>query len=240
MAKPLLQSIPASSVYYMKAKQDLDQITQNYQVAAYLTKAQNFYRDGNIPDALKQVATGLQNNAENQSLLTLQTHLRQMGTLIDPLNTAKAMSQPDDVNALLQYRKACTDIISLEPDPLNAIRKSAQDTLSQITDKLTQASQAAVAKAATLSQGGDRKEALRLYNLAVQATPDNQDYATQRDQLKQQIVSDCRELYQKGIVHEDLGQTDMAKQAFQQIINIGIPNEDYYQRAQRKLKGYSQ
>ena len=136
LAQPLLQSIPDDSVYYIKAKQDLDVIAENHQVAVYLNKAQNLYQNGNISDALKQVAAGLQNSANNATLLALQTHYRQMGALIGPLNTAKAMGQPDDVGALLQYRKTCTDIIALEPDTLNNFRKSAEDTLSQVSANL--------------------------------------------------------------------------------------------------------
>jgi lipoprotein NlpI len=53
-------------------------------------------------------------------------------------------------------------------------------------------------------------------------------------------VADCHDLYDKGIVHQDLGQTDLARQAFQQILQIGIPGlpagDDYYERATRKLK----
>jgi tetratricopeptide (TPR) repeat protein len=101
---------------------------------------------------------------------------------------------------------------------------------------LVQAAQASAAKAAKTLQMGDRKEALRLYDLAVKANPGNQNYVGPRDKLRHEIVAECRELYQKGIVHQDLGQSDLARQAFQQILNIGVPGEDYYERAVRKLK----
>jgi Flp pilus assembly protein TadD len=72
--------------------------------------------------------------------------------------------------------------------------------------------------------------------LAAKANPDNQNVVDARDKLRQQIVSDCRSLYDKGIVHEELGQSDLARAAFKQVLAIGIPDEDYYKRAANKLK----
>jgi len=41
-------------------------------------------------------------------------------------------------------------------------------------------------------------------------------------------------------VHEDLGQSDMARDAFKQVLAIGIPGEDYYKKAASKLKAMGQ
>jgi hypothetical protein len=79
-----------------------------------------------------------------------------------------------------------------------------------------------------------------LFDLAVKANASDPNVVSQRDKLHKQIVADCRALYEKGIVHEDLGQADMAHTAFQQVIDTGIPGEDYYERAARKLKGAGQ
>ncbi len=236
MAQPLLQSIPATSVYFIEAKEALDQIAKSRQVADYVAKAQNYYRDGRIAEALTEIDAGLQQAPDSTLLLEWQNRVRQMEALVKPLETAEAMSRPDNVDALLQDRKACEDVLNLEADPLNALRKRAQVAQTRIADKLVQAAQASAAKAAKTLQMGDRKEALRLYDLAVKANPGNQNYVGPRDKLRHEIVAECRELYQKGIVHQDLGQSDLARQAFQQILNIGVPGEDYYKRAVRKLK----
>ncbi len=236
MAQPLLQSIPATSVYFIEAKESLDQIAKSRQVADYVAKAQNYYRDGRIAEALTEIDAGLQQAPDSTLLLGWQNRARQMEALVKPLETAEAMSRPDNVDALLQDRKACEDVLNLEADPLNALRKRAQGAQTRIAEKLVQAAQTSAAKAAKTLQTGDRKEALRLYDLAVKANPGNQDYVGQRDKLRHEIVARCRELYQKGIVHQDLGQSDLARQAFQQILDIGVPGEDYYERAVRKLK----
>ena len=240
MAEPLLQSIPPGSVYFTEAKEALDQISKNRQIAGFLNKAQALYRDGHLPEALTEIDSGLQQSPDNSLLLNLQKRIRQMEALYKPLEAAEALSQPNDVAALLQNRKACEDIVSLEEDPLNTLRKRAQAAEAQISGKLQEAAQTAAASAAQALQAGNRKEALRLFDLAVKANASDQNVVDQRDKLRQQIVADCRALYQKGIVHEELGQSDLAHKAFQQVIDTGIPGEDYYERAVKKLKGATQ
>jgi tetratricopeptide (TPR) repeat protein len=163
-----------------------------------------------------------------------------MEALVKPLEAAEALSQPDNVEALLQYQKTCNDVINLEDDPLNAMRKRAQAAGTRIAEKLQAVSQADASQAADALQAGNRKESLRLYDLAVKANPNNQGIVGQRDKLYQQIVADCRDLYQKGIVHEDLGQSDMARESYKQVLAIGIPGEDYYKKAADKLKAMGQ
>jgi tetratricopeptide (TPR) repeat protein len=236
MAQPLFQSIPATSVYFTEAKQSLDDIAKSRQVAGYLSNAQALYRDGRITEALTEIDSGLQQASDSKLLLDMQSRVRQMEALLKPLETAESLSQPDNVKALLRDQKTCEDVVALETDPLNSLRKRAQATEAQIADKLVQAAQSAAGKAAVLLQAGNRKDALISYDLAVKANPGDQNVVGLRDQLRQKIVADCRASYQKGIVHEELGQSDQARVAYQVVLKIGIPGEDYYERATRKLK----
>ena len=240
MAEPLLKSIPTNSVYFTEVREKLVQITQSRQIADYLNKAQAFYRDGRITDALTEIEAGLQQASGNSQLLNLQKRIRQMGALVKPLEAAETLSQPDNVEALLQYQKTCNDVINLEDDPLNALRKRAQEAQTRISEKLQQGSQAFASQAANALQAGNRKEALRLYDLAVKANSNDQGAIAQRDKLHQQIVAECQALYKKGIVHEDLGQSDLAREAYKQVLAIGIPGEDYYKKAADKLKAMAQ
>ncbi|MDR3457091.1 MAG: FHA domain-containing protein [Verrucomicrobiae bacterium] len=236
LAQPVLQSIPANSVYYTEAKELLDQIANRLVVNDYLNKAQASYRDGNIADALQSLDDGLKQSPGNALLLDFQKHVRQMAALTKPLETAELASQPKDVNTVLQDQATCQKIISLEDDPLNAFRKRAQAAQANIADRLTQIAQEYAAKAVTLLQAGNRKEALQAFDLALKANAGDQAVIDQRNSLFQKIMADCKDLYQKGIVHQDLQQTALARAAFQEILKIGVPGEDYYERATRKLK----
>jgi pSer/pThr/pTyr-binding forkhead associated (FHA) protein len=236
MAEPLLKSIPTSSVYYVDAKQALDQIAMTRQIAQYLNQAMVSYQNGDIAEALKAIDTGLQQSPNAQPLLDLQSRLRQMNGLVQPLAAAEAMNTPDDVNGLLQGQQTCQTILSLETDPLNIFHKRAQAAATRISAILSQAAQAAAAKAAAALQAGNEKDAIRLYNLAAQADPNNQDIATQRQNLLDKVEAECKKLYDQGIVHEDLQQNDLARQSFQQIIDMSSPGEKYYDLATTKLK----
>jgi pSer/pThr/pTyr-binding forkhead associated (FHA) protein len=239
-AGPLLQSIPEKSVYFAEAKELLERIARDREVAGDLEKARTLYRAGNLNDSLNETGVGLKLIGTNPGLLALQARINQMSALVGPLADAEAMAQPDDVDALLQYQKACNDVLALEDDPLNILHKRAQDAAAKVGQRLTEVSQADVARAEESLQAGHRVQALSSYDLAVKASPGDQEVAEAREKLYQQIVADCRRLYQEGLVHEDLGQTDLAQAAYKKVLEIGIPGQDYYKKAENKLKGIGQ
>ncbi|HTB84897.1 MAG TPA: FHA domain-containing protein [Candidatus Sulfotelmatobacter sp.] len=240
LASPLLQSIPTNSVYFLEARQMLDQVATSRSVAEFLTKAQSLYAEGSIPEALQAIDAGLQQSPDNQTLLDLQKHLRQMTDLQGGLVAAEAVGQTEDVDVLLKSRAACDAVLNLERDPLNSFNKRAQSAETGIVDKLHTLAQSILAQANSTLQSGNRKEAYQLMDKAVKANPDDQNAAAERDQLKQKIVADCRSLFEQGLVHDDLGQNSMAHDCYQKVLVIGIPGEEYYERATRKLKGTSQ
>jgi pSer/pThr/pTyr-binding forkhead associated (FHA) protein len=240
MASPLLQSIPTNSVYYMDARQMLDQVATSRGVAESLNQAQSLYRDGHIPESLQALEAGLRHAGDNPSLTDLRQHVRQMEALQDDLTAAESGGQTDDVDSLLKNLATCDAVLNLEGDPLNSFRKRAQAAESGIVDKLHALAQSIVAQANSVLQTGNRKQAYLLLEKAVKANPADQSVTDQRDQLRQKIVSDCRSLFQQGVVHDDLGQSAMAHDCYQKVLVIGIPGEDYYERATRKLKGSAQ
>lgn len=240
MAEPLLRSIPTSSVYYVDAKQALDQIASSRQIAGFLNQAVGSYQNGNITEALQEVQQGLQQSPNATVLLDLQNRIRQMNELIKPLGDAEAINTSDDVGALLQAQQTCQSIINLEPDPLNTFRKRAQVAESQISANLSQAAQSDASKAANALQSGNEKDAVRLYNLAAKANPGDQDIAAQRNKLLDKVGGECKKLYEQGIVQLDLQQNDQARQDFQHVVDLSAPGEKYYDLAQAKLKDLAQ
>jgi pSer/pThr/pTyr-binding forkhead associated (FHA) protein len=240
MAEPLLRSIPTSSVYYVDAKQSLDQIASSRQISGYMNQAVASYQNGNITEALQEVQQGLQQSPNATALLDLQSRIRQMNGLIKPLESAETINAPDDVDALLQAQQTCQSIINLEPDPLNTFRKRAQAAESRVAGYLSQAAQTSAAKAADALQTGNEKDAIRLYNLAAKANPGDQDIAAPRNKLLNKIEGECKKLYEQGIVQLDLQQNDQARQDFQKVLDLSAPGEKYYDLASNKIKDLSQ
>jgi pSer/pThr/pTyr-binding forkhead associated (FHA) protein len=239
-ATPLLQSIPVKSVYYNEAKEQLDQIARDNRVAGHLSKGQSLYGDGSLIESYGEVRAGLQEASDNPSLLKLQARIRQMEPLVKPLEEAEALGQQEDVDALLAYQKACSDVLGAESDPQNALHKRAQVAADRIAEKLKEVSQADAGKADESVQAGERIAALAWYDQAIKANASDQNIAALRDKLYQQIVAECKKAYQDGIVLADLGQTEMARDSFKKVLAIGIPGQDYYTKATAKLKAMNQ
>ena len=236
MAESLLITVPTNSVYYTEAREYLDKINSDRRISASLGNAQSLFRAGQVTETLTEIEKGLQAAPESATLLGFRDHVRKVEPLVEPLAAAESMNEPDNVDALLQNLKSCDSVMQIEEDPLNTLRRRAEAARVRIAQRLQEVSRANAAKADEVLQAGNRKEALRLYGLAMKADPTNQTVAQAFGAVRKKIVSECRALYQKGIVHEELQQLDLARNAFQEVLAIGIPGEEYYERAARKLK----
>jgi tetratricopeptide (TPR) repeat protein len=201
-----------------------------------LSQATSSYQNGDIAGALKEIGAGLQQSPNAGPLLDLQNRVRQMNNLIGPLQAAEATSAADDVTALLQEQQSCQSIISLESDPLNTFRKRAEAAETRIAASLAQAASANAAKGADALQAGNEKDAIKYYNLAAQANPNDPSIASQRQSLMEKVAAECKKFYDQGIIDEQLQQDDQARQAFQQVLNLSSPGEHYYDLANTKLK----
>lgn len=240
MAEQALRTIPEASVYFIEAKECLDRIASNRKVADYLGRANANYQKGLVAEALVECDKGLQASSSNALMLSLRDRIRSIEPLLGPLADAEAMNAPDDVPALWRNLLACETLIQAEDDPLNVLRKRAVAAKARLSVRLGELSREDCAKAAALLQEGNQREALRLYKLAVQADTNNTGAIQELGKVQKKMTVAARSAYQRGLVHEELGQADLARQAFKTALELSAPDEDYYIRAARKLKDYVQ
>lgn len=238
MAQGLLVGIVTNSVYYTEAREYLDKIDQERRTADGLAKIQASYREGKLTEALTTLADIEKGSGAtaNPVLVELRDRVRKMATLTDPLTAAEGMKLEDGVETLLQGRKACDEVLALEQDPLNTIRRRAVEASNHLTQWLQTSAQTYTIQAQDLLKSGNRKEAMRLLLLAVKADSSNTAASQAMNDLRKIIVLECKSLYQKGIVHEELGQADLAREMFKKVLEIGSPGEEYFEKATRKLK----
>ena len=239
-AEPRLQSIPSQSVYFGAAKEQLDRIARYRLVASHFNAALASFRSGRLPEALAAIDAGLQQAPDNAALIELQGKVHRMEPLVGPLGRAESMSEPENVDALQEDHQTCQDVIAIDDHPSNDLRSRAQEADGRILKRLREIAQADVAKAADAVQAGDRRQALAFYDEAIKADSSDQDAAGRREKLFREIVADCQKWYQRGIVHEDLGQGDLAREAYKQVLAIGIPGEAYFKKASEKLETMGQ
>ncbi|MEI8120849.1 MAG: FHA domain-containing protein [bacterium] len=240
MAETALRAIPESSVYFIEARECLDNTASNRKVAEYVIRARAKYQKGLVSEALVECDRGLQASPANSLMLGVRDRIRQVEPLIGSLAGAEAMDAPDDVPALGRHLRACESLIQIEDDPLNVFRKRAVEAKKRLGVRLAEVCREDCAKAEAALQGGDQKAAFGLYKLAVQADTNNTDALQGLEKLQKKMTAAARSSYQKGLVHEELGQADLARQAFKMVLELSAPGEEYYVRASRKLKDYAQ
>jgi tetratricopeptide (TPR) repeat protein len=173
-------------------------------------------------------------------LLGLREKIRQIEPLLEPLAAAEAMASPDDIDLLWRGVRTCDTVIQKELDPLNVVLKRAVKAQARLQKRLHELSQDNAVKAEAATAAGHTKEAFVFLKQAVQADSANTAAARDMEVVRRKITAASRSLYQKGIVHEELGQLDLARQAFTEVMTISVPDEVYYERAARKLKDYAQ
>ncbi|MEI6166892.1 MAG: FHA domain-containing protein [bacterium] len=240
MAEAALQAIPESSMYFIEAKEGLDNIASNRKVAEYLDRAKAKYQKGLIAEALGECEGGLQTSFANASMLEVRDRIRRIEPLVGPLASAEAMETPDDVAMLWRYLRACDSVIQVEDDPLNMLRKRAMEAKKRLAVRLAELSSENCVKAESSLNGGNQREALRLYKVALQADTNNVKAIQSMEKVQKKMTAAARAAYQRGIVHEELGQADLARKAFKTALELSAPDEDYYLRASNKLKDYAQ
>ena len=240
LAEVALQAIPDSSVYYIEARERLDNIASNRKVAEYLSRAKAKYQKGLIAEALLECDSGLQASPANTWMLDVRDRIRRVEPLIGPLANAEAMGTPDAVVMLRSQLQACDSLLQVEDDPLNVLRKRAGEAKKRLAARLTELSGENYVMAESSLKVGNQREALRLYKLALRADTNNANAAQALEKVQKKMTAAARSSYQRGIVHEELGQTDLARQAFRTALELSAPDEDYYIRASNKLKDNAQ
>jgi pSer/pThr/pTyr-binding forkhead associated (FHA) protein len=240
-AKVLLSAIPATSLYANEAAQYLGRIDQQEKTAAALSRAKTLYQKGQLTGTLSEIDAGLKVKPDSAPLLQLQKQARLLAGLYDSLNSAEGLKEGDDLDLLLQARKACGEVLQTETDPLNALVIRAKDTQNRIGQWLQNLSQTYTDKAQNLLQSSTahdsatRREALRLFTLAAKADGNNQTAAQAAKSLHHDIVQDCEMLEQKGERYVELGLLNEARNYFRQVIDNALPEDKCYRLAKDQL-----
>jgi len=264
MAREFLKKIGTNSVYLVEAAQRLQHLDLQESTASGIRKAQALYREARLTDALGELDLVLQSAPDHAAARALQALFRKMQALSAPLDHARtlAAAPTEDVSGLLEARKVCEDVLALEPDTLNSMRKNAQATRSQLLDELQGLSKISANQAQELLQrlprlnvnATDAEIVLKLENLetarqlkrawdllaqALRADERNPIALQATNSLHEQIVGICTALYSHGNSLEEFGSENehkTAQQCFHAVVEIGVAGERVCELARKKLK----
>ncbi|MEI6916212.1 MAG: FHA domain-containing protein, partial [Armatimonadota bacterium] len=238
MAESNANTVPKTSVYFTEARQLLDKIRGQRLIEKHFLEARRKYQEGQIVEALSALVPAMDLAPDEPRLVKLRERAREMQKLEPELKQAETLTagHVEDVDALLQGRQACEGVLKLEEDTLNVLRKCAADTRDQINQNLKALSAKLAGDADNLLKSGDRKKALRDFDLAIKAEPGNQIVWQRADEIRKAIVNECKSYYQSGLRAREFQRYDEARKQFKSVLNIGTQGDEYYEKADKALK----
>ena len=138
----------------------------------------------------------------------------------------------------LQALKAYEEVVrSSLPDP-NNLKGQAKRQIASIQQSLVE-KQAEYEKIADASyKKGDLKSAILTLKKAEAINPNNESIRGQINSMVSELKRQMQTFYQEGILEESVGEVETAKTKWKKIIELSLPEEDYYKKAKMKLKKY--
>ena len=92
-------------------------------------------------------------------------------------------------------------------------------------------------KGEKLLDRGKPRQALEAWNSALEVFPDHKEIKARIEKLMPAIAQQGKELYQEGLVYEDLGRKDQAVKKWKEAVDILsiVPESEYLEKAKTKL-----
>ena len=85
---------------------------------------------------------------------------------------------------------------------------------------------------------GDLKTAISVLKKAIEINPDNETLKGRVNSHLGELKKQMQVLYQEGVLEESVGEVETAKTKWKKIIELSLPEEDYYKKARTKIKKY--
>lgn len=116
--------------------------------------------------------------------------------------------------------------------------KLAQREIASMKSTLESQMQSLLSVCQTNHTSGKSKETVYSCESFLKKYPDNEKASEYRYQALKKLRSKARKIYSDGNLEESLGNIAAAKEKWNEIIGFHVKSDDYYRKAQRKLKKY--
>ena len=136
--------------------------------------------------------------------------------------------------ALEAYNKHMNSTL---PDPHNLKLKSKMAIISMNRKISAQVEEGLTAAQAAYAQQNYR-EAITQIKKVKALDPKNEKVADLNANVRRELNTKLKELYEESVIDESLGQLDKAKELWKKIKEMDHPEGDYYPKATHKLKTY--
>jgi pSer/pThr/pTyr-binding forkhead associated (FHA) protein len=149
----------------------------------------------------------------------------------------KAMELQRKEKFLIAIKAHHENIESKLPDP-NETRARSKLEIARIEKELEIRQSRFESEADEFYKKSDLKNAIISLRKAVDINPDNEVTKGRLSVVDFDLKKQMQALFQEGILEESLGELETAKTKWKKIIELSLPDEDYYKRATIKLKKY--
>ncbi len=138
----------------------------------------------------------------------------------------------------IQSVKALQDVMEARlPDP-KGYKIQASRQIASIKTEMNQKLSVYLKDSETFKQKGNLKSAILELRKAKTIDPESRDLAKKEKQYISELKKQMQVLYQEGILEESVGEVETAKVKWKKILSSSVPDEEYYIKANIKLKKY--
>lgn len=193
-----------------------------------------------IIDLKNQVeAINAQREAKAAEKAAYQSQVAKLRAIYDKAQAVhkKAVNPLDVIDA---YEKV---VASKLPDP-NGFKAQSQRNIASIRKMMNSKTASLQAEADKMYQGQNLKGAILALRKARQVDPNNDELPEKINRITGELRKQMMSLYQEGILEESFGNVEGgeskagAKDKWKKIIDLDIPDGEYYKKAYIKLKKY--
>lgn len=184
--------------------------------------------------ALKSQAEALiaQKEAKEAERAAYQASVAKLRGLYDRAQMMEKTAKPLDVIAAYERVLAAN-----LPDP-NGIKSRAKGNIAFIRQSMNSKTANLQAEAEKFYQAQNLKGAILALRKARILDPSNFTLPEKIDQYTNELRKQMMTIYQEGILEENLGNVDAAKEKWKKILELDVPDGEYYKKAYIKLKKY--
>lgn len=226
-------SIKESSAYYERAQEEAVRIAKLIEAEDAYQKASQAYVDGDEAEANRLIAAGLTALPDYPDLLRLRRDIQLISPMTQKLSGSEDLLASDNVTAIREMLDNCRSVMSVrtESTEVSKVKERASELADRLQGRLKELSRLAYDEGNEALSARDRRGALLAYQRAAEADPENESAASAAAALHEMLLPMAKEYYQQAVVHEELGQIELALGEYRRVLTVSVPGDGYYDRA---------
>jgi pSer/pThr/pTyr-binding forkhead associated (FHA) protein/tetratricopeptide (TPR) repeat protein len=236
-ASEQVASVKETSAYYERAQEEAGRIGKLAEADAAYQQASRAYIGGQEAEANRLIEAGLAAVPDYPDLLRLRRDIQLIAPMTQRLGESETVLASDDVTGIREMLDNCRSVMAIrtESSEVAKVKERASELATRLQAKLKTLSQQAYDEGNAALLNKDQRGALLAYRRAAEADPENVAAASAAADLQEMLLPQAKENYQLAVVHEELGQVELALEAYLRVLEFSVPGDGYYDRALERI-----